>query len=175
MKALYYYLVMPKEQKEKVVQENKKEIIWKAAEYHFVEKGVSWYWVTAIIAAALVLIAIWQKNFFFAVFIVFAEAMLLYFGRQRPQIFEFRISGDGVGIGRKIFYKYEDIESFSVVNRPGRLDQLVFKRKVTVNPYVKVPIDSKLLKEAKMVLSARLPEKEYNPLLIEIFSEWFGF
>jgi hypothetical protein len=52
----------------------RKTISWRAAEFHYIEKDYLWY--TGIIAAGalLLVIALWQRNFFFAVFVAIATA-----------------------------------------------------------------------------------------------------
>ena len=153
----------------------KKEIIWRAAEYEHRKKDVGWYWITGGLAGVLILIALWQKNFFFAFFIVLAGVMIFAFGKRRPQIYEFRINGSGIYIGEKITYNYEQLESFSIHNWPGRLDELVLKKKAMVNPYLKIPIDSKLAVEARAILLEQLPEVEYQESLIDAIADWLGF
>ncbi|MDI6821215.1 MAG: hypothetical protein QMD65_03535 [Patescibacteria group bacterium] len=155
-------------------EEIKKEISWRAAEYDYVKKDISWFWIVGGVATALVLVAIWQGNFFFAVFIALAGAVVLFFGRRRPQILDFKINEVEVRIG-KIEYKFELFENFSFRKRPMFLDEIVLKKKTAFNPYVKIPIDSKLAEEVKSVLLEKLPEVEYQESLIEIFSDWLGF
>ena len=155
--------------------DSKKEIIGGAAEYNYVKKDVSWYWVMGGLVATLIMIAIWQKNLFFALFIAIAGTILLFFGKRRPQIYNFRISDDGVCVGDKIFYSYDRFVSFAIHNRPSRLDEVILRRKTAVNPYVKIPIDSKLALQAKVILKNKLPEVEYQESILDIISDWLGF
>ena len=119
--------------------------------------------------------AFWQKNFFFAIFIILAGAMLLFFSRRRPQILDFKLDGEGIAIGDNIFYDYDRFEGFLIRSRPQRLDEVILKKKTAINPYIKVPIDSKLAPKARDILGENLPEVEYQESLIDILSEWFGF
>ncbi len=155
--------------------ETDNEISWRAAEYQYVEKDVSWYWIIIIIASILVLISLFRDNFFFAVFIAIAAVTLIFFGRRKPQIFDFKINDKGVAIGDKIFYDYERLEGFVIRKRPERLDEIVLKKKGAINPYIKIPVDSKLAPKVKGFLEKKLPEIEYQDSLIDIISEWFGF
>ncbi|MCP6720183.1 MAG: hypothetical protein KJI72_02590 [Patescibacteria group bacterium] len=150
-------------------------ITWRAAEYQYTRKDVGWYWLIALVAVILILLAFWQKNFFFAVFIILAGGMLLFFGRRRPQVLDFRLDDEGIAIGDNIFYDYDRFEEFSIRSRPQRLDEIVLKKKTTINPYIKIPIDSKLALKARAILNDNLTEVEYQESLVDIFSEWFGF
>lgn len=150
------------------------EITWRAAEYRYIKKGAGWYWLIGFIASALVVISLFQDNFFFAVFIVIAAAMLITLGGRKPQIFDFKINDKGVAIGDKIFYDYERLEGFTIRNRPEQLDEIVFKKKATINPHIKIPIDSKLAPKVKNILETKLPEIEYQESLIDIIFERFG-
>src|SRR3989338_4913901 len=100
---------------------DKKEIIWRAAEYKHTEKNLEWYFFVGATTLILIVFALWQKNFFFAVFILIATAMLFTYSRKKPQIVEFKINNEGIGIEND-FYKYETLESFTVRKRPEHLD-----------------------------------------------------
>jgi uncharacterized membrane protein len=161
---------MANEKKEEV----KGGMTWRAAEYEHYDKSTAWYVVNGVVAAAIIGYALYQKNFFFAVFIVIAFIMLMFFSRRRPEVFDFRVDESGIGVGRSS-YNYESIENFSMRSRLGRLDELILKRKVSMNPIVKIPIDSKLAGEVKEFLGGKLPEIEYEESLLDTFAEWFGF
>jgi len=152
----------------------KNEISWRAAEYDFVPKDVSWYWLVGGVAAALFLIALWQGNFFFAIFVVLAGAVMIFFGRRRPQIFDFKINEEEVIIG-KLRYKFDFFEGFALRKRPGRLDEIVLKKKKAFNPFLKIPIDSILAQDARVLLLSKLPEIEYSDSLVDIFFDWIKF
>ncbi len=154
------------------MEQEKKEINWRAAEYEYAQKGAGWYWVLGGICTALVVIALWQKNFFFALFIILAGLIILSLGKKRPEIFEFSLTNDKVKIGERVSCEYKDFENFSVRERPGRLDELILKKKALVNPYLRLPIDSKLAVRAKSFLREKLPEVEHQESLIDIISEW---
>ena len=155
--------------------EENQEINWRAAEYRYIRKDVGWYWLIGLVSIILILVAFWQKNFFFAIFIILAGSMFLFFSKQKPRVLDFRLNNKGIAISDNIFYDYDQFEGFSIQSRPQRLDEIILKKKTTVNPYIKIPIDSKLAQKAKIILGENLPEIEYQDSLIDIFSEWFGF
>lgn len=156
-------------------KKTEKSITWRAAEYEYSGKSVVWYVIVGTATALLTLSALWQHNFFFAVFILIAGAMLIVLGRKHPRVMDFTVNDKGVSIGKLQFYEYDDLEGFAIRNRPNRLDELVIKRKTSFSPFVKIPIDSKLAPQAKAILTSHIKEIEYNESLIDTLADLFGF
>ena len=40
-------------------------IVWEAPEYEYHPKGVSWHWMSLVIAGALIIFFVWMENFLF--------------------------------------------------------------------------------------------------------------
>jgi hypothetical protein len=152
-----------------------KEITWRAAEYEYVEKGAEWYWVVGTLGAILAMIALWQRNFFFFVFVVVAGTMLVVFGRRRPRVLDFTVGEKGVGVGSGSLLPYDQLEWFAVHEREGRMHEIVFKKKTTVNPIVRLPADVTTVRHAARVLEERLPREQYEASLLDTLSELLGF
>ena len=148
---------------------------WRAAEYESFDRGPIWYLVVGGISFLLVVFSLASGNFFFGIFIVFAFVVLVAFGRTKSQTLDFRLTDEGVGIGPKIFYNYEALEGFTINNRPGRLDEMILKKKSAFNPYVKIPIDAKTAAEAQTFLGEKLPAIEHKESIIDVFADWLGF
>jgi len=100
--------------------------------------------------------------------------MLFTYSRKKPQIVEFKINNEGIGIEND-FYKYETLESFTVRKRPEHLDEIILKRKTAANPFLKLPIDSKSLISVMAVMKEKIPETEYQESLLETIVEFLGF
>ncbi len=162
-------------EKHGINDEQNRIISWRAAEYEYVRKDVGWYWIIGGVSTALITIAIWQKNFFFALFIFLAAFVLIVFGKRRPHVYDFSIGEEGIRAGKNMHLAFDYIEGFSIRNRSGRLDQIVIKKKTTINPYVKIPIDSKMEPKAREYLLKKLPEIEYKESILDIISELLGF
>ena len=95
-------------------KKNKKEIIeFRSPEFEFFEKDIIWYAISLFVSVILVIFAIWQQNILFAVFIVVAESVLLFFGNDRPRTVQVTADKTGIEVGNK-FYSWKQIESFSV-------------------------------------------------------------
>lgn len=149
-------------------------ILWRAAEYEHGEKSITWQ-VSVIGATLLIaLIGFWMDNFFFGVFILFAGGLLFFFSRRRPEIFDFEVSENGIEVKERITLPFEKIKSFSMRKRPGMLNELIIRKDVTVNPYLKIPIDDKTGERVVEVLRNRVSEVEYEESIIDLVSDWLG-
>ena len=151
-----------------------KEITWSAAEYEHTTKDRSWHWMIGGAALFLIILALWQKNFFFAVFVALAAVMVGVLGNRKPQIIEFRATEEGIGFGKQ-FLRYENLESFAVRNRPGHLDEIILRKKTAVNPFVHIPIDEKLRERVQLLLVGKVEEVAHEESLVDTFSDWLGF
>ncbi len=151
-----------------------RELVWRAAEYEYIEKGPLWFLGIGFVGLVLAAIALWQRNFFFAVFVVIAASVLVSLGRKRPQVVEFRITDEGVTVGKQ-FASFERLQDFSFRERPGRLDELTLTRKSVVAPFVRIPIDAHSVEGARKLLAAKLPEVPREASLIDLIAERLGF
>jgi len=162
--------------KEKEKKKNEgTEITWRAAEYEHVEKGGGWYLIVGGTALILLIIALWQKNFFFGIFILLAGIMVITLGNRRPTVLDFKLTDGGCELGRGVFYKYDQMENFSLRNRPNRLDEMIFRKKTTFNPFVRIPVDSRTAEKARIFLAQKLPEVQYEGSLLDILIDFLGF
>ncbi|MFH1161931.1 MAG: hypothetical protein V1696_01495 [Candidatus Jorgensenbacteria bacterium] len=164
----------PKQKPEPLPAPQTREVTWRAAEYEHVEKTTLWYIGVAAAALIIALIGLWQRNFFFVVFIAVAAAVIIAFGRKRPQVVEFRVGGEGVAVGKQ-FLPYERLQNFSLRERPGRLDELVLMKKTMVAPFLKISMDGKVGTQVHDILKEKLPEVEHQESLVDLIAEWLGF
>ena len=79
---------------------DKENIAWTAPEYDYEHREPAWYLVSILVAAVLLILALWQKNFLFAAFVLLAEMAIILGAKQLPPVWDFEISGGGVKIGR---------------------------------------------------------------------------
>lgn len=151
------------------------EVSWRAAEFEYVKKDAGWYWMVGTLSVILVMVAIRQESFFFAVFALVAGAMMIFSGRRRPRILNFSVGAEGIKVEGLSLIKYETLEGFALRDREGGLGEIILRKKSRLNPYVKIPVDRKTAERAGAVLRRRLPEEEYKESLTDILGEWMGF
>ncbi len=159
-----------------MAQEQKKnEIRWEAAEYEFVPKSMRWHAGIGIAALVLVGIALWQQNFFFAIFILIAGIMVVILGNRHPEVIEFVLNEDGCHIGEAASYPFEKLESFSIRERPHRSDELILKRKTAMNQLIHIPIEPEMAVKIRHFLEEYVPEEEHEPSILESITDILGF
>ena len=88
-------------------------IFWEAPEYEYHPKGVSWHWMSLVVAGALIIFLYgWRTSFFF--FIVVAWILINNLAGKFPPVWEFRIDEKGIAVGKEKFYPYADMEGFDI-------------------------------------------------------------
>lgn len=152
-----------------------KEIIWQAPEYKYQHKDVSWYWISVIGVAILLLVAIWQKNLLFGVFVIIAEIMILFWAKRFPKILQFKIDKKGVHIGKLKSYDYENLIGFHIVEDDDELSELVLKTKNRLHLYIKILLLNDDIPKIKKALQEHLEEIEYEESLIDHLGNIIGF
>lgn len=152
----------------------KTELHWKAPDFEYRQKNISWYWSSVFIAVVLLALALWQKNFLFAVFIVLGEIMLVVWANKLPRFFGFSIDERGISIEKK-FYPYSEIEHFSILEQNNDFNEIILKSKKGLSPYISLRIKRDLLPKAKAILLEYLPEEEYEETLPDAFSRFIKF
>lgn len=159
----------------KRMNNDENEISWRAAEYDHFEKSPGWYAAVGGTALVLFIIALWQKNFFFGIFILLAGIMVVFLSNRKPGILEYKFTDKGFGMGHNVFYEYDKLDNFSLRNRPGRLDELILKRKITVNPFLRIPIDGRTAEKVRLFLVQKLPEAEHRDSMMDVLTDLLGF
>ncbi|MBU6500339.1 MAG: hypothetical protein KGJ89_00720 [Patescibacteria group bacterium] len=152
------------------------EIKWTAPEFPFREKGVSWYWISIIVAVIILGISIWQKNFLFGFFIVIAEILVLTWANREPQLVEFVINEKGLSIGENKFTAYTTMESFSVeANADKEWPDIFFQFHRRLRPILKIRVPHDRLTEIQKSLKAVLPQTEHETSFLDTLEELIGF
>ena len=151
------------------------ELKWSAPEFDTRPKGVSWYWLSIVVAVVIIGVAVWQKNFLFGFFIVVAEILVLVCGNREPDMVAFALDEGGLAVGGKK-YLYPELESFSTENIPDKEWPALFLNfKSRLKPALKVKIPKGQAGEIKRALTSALPETEHQPSLLDAFEEFLGF
>lgn len=159
-----------------MAEEKKKTgVSWRAAEYDFVPKNNAWHAGVGIATLVLVGIALWQQNFFFAIFLLIAGSMVVVLGNKRPDTFDFTLDEDGCHIGAATVYSFDQLEDFSIYPRPHRLDEFIVRRKSALNRVVHIPVDTDTAQRVRLFLEDKLPEVEHEPSLLESITDILGF
>jgi len=148
-------------------------IQWQALEYRYHRKSLDWFAGVIGLAVILLIIALWQRNFLFAIFIVIAGILVVVWARERPRPILFTLDKKGLWIGRRL-HDYRRFDGFALSET-----QLQLRYKRYLRPYLTVHLPrgrpGKKIKAIQEQLLAFLPEIEYNESLIEALADWVGF
>jgi len=144
------------------------EIKWRAPEYEYQPKDISWYWLVAITVIVLDAIALWQKNLLFAIFILIAAAVVIFWGRREPQQLEFKLGDKGLYIDKK-FIAYDLLDGFAIK------EDLFLKKKSRLRPGLKILLPDSQKESVKKHLLPLLPEVEYRESLAETLAKLLKF
>ena len=148
-------------------------VTWQAPEFEYWEKGISWYWLTIVVAVLLVALSVWQRNFLFGFFIVVAEVLVLLWGGRKPRTFAFTASEKELVIEGRERHLWSEFLSFSAEERED-FSSIVFQfRRARPALYILVPQAQFL--EVRQMLISRLPHIERQRSLVEAVEEFFGF
>jgi hypothetical protein len=152
------------------------EIKWQASEFEYRPKDVSWYWISIIISAALIGIAVWQKNFLFGFLVVVAEILTLVWANREPRTIEFILNEKGVNIGGYKFLGWSEMESFGVddyaeTERPA----VYFQFHARLKTPLKITLPKDRADDIQKTLRTVLPQTKHERSLLETFEEFIGF
>ncbi|MGB7957621.1 MAG: hypothetical protein WCF77_02145 [Minisyncoccia bacterium] len=151
------------------------EINWEAPEFEYHPKTVSWYWLSIIIAAAIIAFSIWERNFLFGIFIVIAEILLIAWGNEKPRIIGFSITENTLTIDGAKNYQMKLFESFSVDEQGENWAELFFTFKAKLKTPLKIIMPKAKLEEARKNIKTILREVEFEPSLLDSLEKIIGF
>ncbi|MEK7114818.1 MAG: hypothetical protein AAB847_00435 [Patescibacteria group bacterium] len=149
-------------------------IIWKAPEYHYHEKDVSWYWLVIILAIIITAIALWQRNFLFAVFTVIAGITLLVWGHRKPSLIDFELNEHGLKIG-DVFYPKDLFDNFSLNKNGSEWDKLLLKKKSKISNILTIPTPQSEFDNIKKYCLNFWTEAELKESMIDDISNLLKF
>lgn len=150
------------------------QIDWQAPEYEFREKGVSWYWISIIVAAVIVAFSVWQRNFLFGVFIVIAEILFLVWGSHMPRIVSFSLTETALSVPGKI-HLLKEFEAMSIDDLGNGWTELILYTRARLRTPLKVLLPENRTDELRKALAPTLREVPYEPTLLDAIEKLLRF
>lgn len=152
-------------------------ITWRAPEFLYYEKGRVWSIGVALIAAVLILIALWQANFLLAMFVAVGGILVVYWGTKQPEMLEFTLSKKGLDIAGRKLYPMESFTGFAMREdaTPDGSHELVLKTKSALSTFLKVIVPADQSEEVRAVFAASVEEMEYEETLTEYIAKLLRF
>ena len=153
-------------------------IAWQAPEFEHRPKTARWYWISIIVSILLLALAVWQRNFIFAVFIVIAELMLMVWGSSEPRMVAFSLNDRGLTIGGAKFYPFSDIKSWSA-DSEGYFDpewpDITLHLIHHFHTGLKIKVPRTMFLEVEKALRARAKEVPFEPSMMDVVEKLLGF
>lgn len=155
-----------------------KEIKWTAPEFEYHHKTHSWSWLAVIAAIILIGLALWQRNFLFAVFILISSILFLKLGHAIPRYLDVHLSEQGIGLGEKTFYPFDSLSGFAtrqIDHFKDGLTEIILQKKHRLSTYVKILAPTEHIEEIRILLNKHLPEIEYEESFTDHLSRFLKF
>jgi hypothetical protein len=145
------------------------ELIWRAPEYEAKDRSALWYFGLGVVSVALVLVALWQENFLFAIFVVLAALVITALTKEPPPLRTFKLNDNGLDIDGLKALPFGRMHGFSVEesSENSELMVLVIHSQEIIHHTLHILIPREKLGEARAILASRLKEVPHNPSLFE--------
>jgi hypothetical protein len=144
---------------------------WETEEYEHVEKSQDWFWVTGLIAASAVIIAIVLMNFLLAIIIVLGTSILLWYAARQPEVLKFTLTPKGLRVKNDL-YPFKNLDAFWILEDKNKL---ILRMHRFFLPHLVIPLGYVNHTEVKDYLRRYLQEEEQEESLIDVIAERFGF
>lgn len=149
---------------------------WRAPEFEYSEKDVSWYWLSIIAAIFILSASVWQKNFLFAFFVIIAEILVIVWAGRKPREILFVLNEKGLTIPPNKFYPYSAIENFSI--KEGRSEEwydVSLRLRYGLRQMIIVKTSVKDLPKVEIILRRFLEKTEHEDSLLDSLERLIGF
>lgn len=149
---------------------------WQAREFIQYDRNPAWMSVIYLVAALILIYAIWTMNFLFAVLIVLAVITIYVFTQRKPKLLDMAIMKKGFKIDNLLYTFDDDLENFWILYNPPDLKTLYFKRKQSFFPQLIIQLEDQNPMKVRDLLLKSLPEDvEQDESLVDKFSRKIGF
>ncbi|OGY69520.1 MAG: hypothetical protein A2586_00380 [Candidatus Harrisonbacteria bacterium RIFOXYD1_FULL_40_9] len=150
-------------------------IAWNAPEFMYKEKGREWYLWSVGILAALVLFALWQKNFLLIVFLGIAYGLMMTWSKRMPRVLSFEVGEKGVRIGTFAFCEYSSLAGFWIREENDSFNELMLLPKSRTGLVLKIFVPCDVSSQVRDFLLLFLPESEIKESFFDSFSRLIRF
>jgi len=150
-------------------------IEWSAPEYSHKERGNDWFWTLGLITIVTCGIAVWLKNYVFAIFLFVSGASLVLFTLRHPQDINYIIETKGFHFGKDLYF-WKNIKSFNIKNNDkDPYLKLMIETGKRFLPVYTIPVPKEMEIEVKETLLKLIPRSEIDESKSMVFAEKLGF
>jgi len=145
---------------------------WSFEEKKAAARGLFWYVGIGVLATALLIFAILQKNYLFLLFVVLAMVVYYLMNREGANKHIIRINNQNVSIDSKIF-PHEELRGFGYLEKYNG-EYLIFETSSFAQKYILVPLRKDKEKIIEF-LKKYLPEKQYEEGFLDTLEDFLKF
>jgi hypothetical protein len=146
---------------------------WETLEHAPVEHGQKTYAVVIAVFIAIIAYAIYTDSPLMAIVFILI-GMVGYLSLNRPEEpTRYTVTDNGITVGRE-FYPFEDIISFFILeDHPDFPKHLVIQTDGWLVSHIHIPLAEQRAEAIRSILIASVPEKKYEPGLIDTIEKMF--
>jgi len=152
----------------------KDHIKWEAPEFEHFSKDKSWSFASGLIALAVLIWAVWTKNFLLAILICVGYFTFVAYAYKKPRKINFAVTPQGVQID-KTLYDYDNLRSFWIYYQPPQIKELSLRSRKKLMPYIKIPLGRQNPADIRAALIQYIPEKRHKESLVDDLSRAIRF
>ena len=155
------------------------KLIWSALEYEEKERSQDWFWALGVIVLTSSIASIIFANYFFALLLIIAGALLAFFAMKKPDIITYELNERGLKIHNRL-YTYDSIKAFWVQadftpDSPVKPLFFVHTERAFM-PILSIPINLDIAEDIHGIMSAQnIPEAEMKEHPSEKIMDVMGF
>jgi len=148
---------------------------WEISSHDERERTTPFYIVAFCIMIALLVFALWQKNFLFGVFVILAMGTFLFLSMQPSDIHSFSLTNTELIIGHKeTQYTYNQFDHFDIVEFSPDDCEIYFVFKDKLKPLLHIRMYRVDIPGISQFLSTKITRATIDPPFIDIFSKIIG-
>ncbi|MEI6659798.1 MAG: hypothetical protein WCK91_00010 [bacterium] len=148
-------------------------IDWRAPEYAHSNRGIDFFWTIGIVAVLGAILALWSRDFIFAIFILISGFCLIIFTIRKPHEIEFSIESGGISMGRDK-YSWKNIKGFDLKTGAPYMKLLIETDKRFLPVYT-IPLPVDMSDEVRSSIIRVVPNIELEESQSMLFMERLGF
>ncbi|PKM91771.1 hypothetical protein CVU82_01010 [Candidatus Falkowbacteria bacterium HGW-Falkowbacteria-1] len=115
---------------------------WEINEFVKHQRSKRWYIIASIITLGLIIWAITDKNYLFALIMILFSALIVFYDSENPKRIKIELKYNGLFVGQK-FYKFESISKFYIIYKPEEnVKKIFFEFKNPINHRLTVPLEN---------------------------------
>ena len=151
------------------------QFMWESPEFEYQEKTKRWYWVVAIVATLLIVLAIILKNYLFGFFVVVGLLLTFILSTKKPMILPIEVSQRGIRVYNDM-YPYEKLFAFWITYNSKNEPMLLLLSSQRITPLLSYRIGDDIeLMELREFLAEFIEEQEMQDSMTNRIIERIGF